>query len=64
MRRSADVVLIVTAALASGVAGVNFRLRAQAPPVPPIVERMHVYSDASEPLLSALVADEVFDQRL
>ncbi len=28
-----------------------------------VIERMHAYLDAYEPLLSALVADEVFDQR-
>lgn len=39
-------------------------LRAQSPPVPPIVERMHSYLDLYETQLSALVADEEFVQRM
>jgi len=64
VRASHDVARFVTmAALATCLVAASADVDAQSPPVPPIVERMYAYVDAYEPLLSALVADEVFEQR-
>ncbi len=60
-RRSAVAIVAGCAVLALVVPPTGARARADASAE--IIERMYAYIDAYEPLLSALVADEVFDQR-
>lgn len=55
---------LITIVIAGVAALLAVSARAQpATDVPAVVSRLHAYLDAYEPLLSALVADEVFEQR-
>ena len=65
MRASKAAARVVTvAALAAGLVAASTDVGAQSPPVPSIVERLHVYLEVYEPKLSELVANEEFVQRM
>ena len=55
---------VTVAAMAVCLVAVSPSVRAQSQPLPPIVAKIHVYLDTSESKLSALVADELFEQRI